>query len=246
MYNVYNKSEIFYMYSFDKDETVLIGDKQDLLLFLSKGFRLKPSFILFEQNYKRKDTLNNYNNEYFDNINMGNDTYCVKTFFNMDFYSIEYIPQKYLFSDGYGRIIDVRDFRQEAFSVYLEELNKPFRFNFRRYYGFNRTRSHSKYSWKNKFPGNRNCVRRLDSMFKRDPDFKDYNFKRIEDANNPYPDWWDDASRRVEGNWKSQYKVKRQYNIHNGKDNKSIRYFNEDEYDMDELLYEDFIAQFDE
>ncbi len=69
-------------------------------------------------------------------------------------------------------------------------------------------------------------VKKLDSILKND--YKDYHFKNLEDSKNPYPDWWDDAHRRVEGNWKSQYKVNKQYGIHkNSKNAKSIRNFKE-------------------
>ena len=82
------------------------------------------------------------------------------------------------------------------------------------------------------------CVRKLDDMFENDMDYKDYHFKKLEDPVERYPDWWDDTHRRVEGNWKSQYKVNKQHNIHNkGKSDDTIRKMEFDEFsDDDELL----------
>ena len=85
-------------------------------------------------------------------------------------------------------------------------------------------------------------------MFKYDADFAEYRFKNILDHNNMPESWWDDKSRRTEGNWKSQYKVNRQYNIHTSmRDDCSIRKYAftdvEDytEAEIDAMLEEDFL-----
>ena len=87
-------------------------------------------------------------------------------------------------------------------------------------------------------------------MQKSKEEYRDYHFKKLEDSNHPYPDWWDDTSRRVEGNWKSQYKVNKQHNIHNnGKSDKTIRNIGFDDFsqdEIDEMLYEDFIKNWDQ
>ena len=87
-----------------------------------------------------------------------------------------------------------------------------------------RTKSCSGYSWRGQNFHNVRQARRLDSMFRFDPDFKEYGFKPILDMSNPPLEWWDEKKRRAEGNWKSQYKSNRQYNNHSkGKDSGTIR-----------------------
>jgi len=94
-----------------------------------------------------------------------------------------------------------------------------------RYWGeWPQTKSCSGYSWRGQNFHNVRQARRLDAMFRLDPDFKEYGFKPILDMSNPPLKWWDEKKRRAEGNWKSQYKANRQYNIHSkGKDNGTIR-----------------------
>lgn len=93
------------------------------------------------------------------------------------------------------------------------------------YWGeWQRTKSCSGYSWRGQNFRNVRQARKLDSMFRLDPDFKGYGFKPILDMSNPPLKWWDEKKRRTEGNWKSQYKANRQYNIHSkGKDSGTIR-----------------------
>lgn len=238
MYNVYNKSDVFYLYDYYENKTYLIGNKKELIKFLSK-----------------KTNTNDYNNrvywsnEYFNNINMGNDNYPIRQYIyvkDIEDNTIEICnetikPHRYLFFDGFDRVIDVRDFKNDVFDYYENHINDPYRIRFRnRFYRKKRTKN----AYKHKMCNNLLYVKKMDSMFKYDDDYKDYNFKNLEDSNNPYPDWWDDTSRRVQANWKSQYKVNKQYNIHNnGKNNKSIRNNINLEYseeEIDEMLLKDF------
>ena len=244
MYNVYNKSDVYYVFNRQRNVYVLIGNYRELLVYLSKGFKSK---LCYKENYN----IAYYNNCFFDDINMGNDyshyiykryeeneegfSYIVKT---------EYFDEKsYLFIDGFDRIIDVRLFRDEAFKVYLQRINEKKRYYYRRYKKHNGRKRHSHNTFRNHI-GNKKRVLTIDNIF--DTEYKEYHFKHLEDFVNPYPDWWDDTYRRVEGNWKSQYKVNRQYNIHNkGKNNKSIRKdFSFEEFsleEIDEMLLEDFL-----
>ena len=120
-----------------------------------------------------------------------------------------------------------------------------------RYWGeWPQAKSCSGYSWRGQNFRNVRQARKLDSMFRLDPDFKEYGFKPILDMSNPPLKWWDEKKRRAEGNWKSQYKANRQYNIHSkGKDNDTIRrvgeakegdFFREE---IDSLLEAEFILK---
>lgn len=241
MYNVYNKSDVFYLYTFSKNQTHLIGNKEDLIKFISRAF---------STSYWDRTLAN----KYFDNINMGNDIYYVKKetkVLNEDEtyqYIYEYIvnSKEYMFFDGYNRIVDVRNFKEECIKYF--NLHKNDRY-YHKYCRKMYPKSHAQTRYKHTFAHNKMKIRKMDSMFKCDEEYRDYHFKKLEDPNNPYPDWWDDTSRRVEGNWKSQYKVNKQHNIHNnGKSDKTIRNIGFDDFsqdEIDEMLYEDFIKNWD-
>lgn len=94
-----------------------------------------------------------------------------------------------------------------------------------RYWGeWPQTKSCSGYAWRGQSFRNVRQARRMDSMFRWDPEFKEYRFKPVLDRSNPPVKWWDEKKRRAEGNWKSQYKTNRQYNIRNkSKDGNTIR-----------------------
>lgn len=114
-----------------------------------------------------------------------------------------------------------------------------------------RTKSCSGYSWRCQFFHNVNQARHLEAMYRSDEEYKayfsSYNISpNVLDHSNLPESWWDEKSRRTEGNWKSQYKVNHQYNIHsNVKDSMSIRICEyEEEYSLDDvdfMLEEDFM-----
>lgn len=231
MINVYNKSNVYYVADMVNNTCSLIGDYDELLIFLAKNFRRFQGTT---------DIITNFSNEYFDNINMGDDyTHIVYNYCD-SCKTEEYIyPKRYLFYDGLDRIIDIRDLKEESFKIFLQ-LPKKRRFCFRKSRECSRRR-HSGNSFKSRMP-RKIQVRRLDDILENE--YNEYHFKKLEDSNNPYPDWWDDTSRRIEGNWKSQYKVNRQYGIHkNTKNNKSIRRVDDiycDIDEVDEMLFKDF------
>ncbi len=232
MINTYNKSNVYYVCDMINNTYCLIGSFDELLNFLAK------SFIKYK--YKGEiDNISNYENVYFQEINMGNDYSHIV--YNYEFYYQHICPKKYLFFDGFERTIDVRNFKEEAFKVYLQIKDSEKRFYFRKRSKKQGRKKHSGNHFKSRLP-RKMSVKRLDSKLKTE--YKEYHFKKLEDSNNPYPDWWDDTSRRVEGNWKSQYKTRKQYGIHkNVKDNSTIRKQLDDEFspeEIDEMLFEDF------
>lgn len=226
MYNVYDRSNIFYLVDLYSNKTYLLGDKKDLIKFLSNTTKRRNNY----------PSIND--NEFLYEINMGNDfshyTYFERKLSSLDTFYTEktekFYYKRFMFLDGENRIIDVRIFLDEIYKDILtnekeyshffgkdtwrwfinsERTSRRKKYKKRQY-----TRSHSRNSFKGtKFPKSKR-IRTMDSMFKYDEDFKEYHFKPLEDSNNPYPNWFDEKSRRVEGNWKSQYKTRHQYDIH--------------------------------
>ena len=245
MYNVFNKSDVFYLYDFSTKQVQLIGNKKNLIAFIAKAYRCNGW------------SENRLENKYFEEVNMGNDIYhfTKTTTIKNDDDTYQYIEEKcynyrrYMFYDGYDRIVDIRLFEDECKKYYHAHKNdrKIYRFNFKH---TQHPKSHARNFYKHTFTHNRMCVRKLDDMFEHDVDYKDYHFKKLEDPIDGYPDWWDDTNRRVEGNWKSQYKANKQHNIHNkGKTDETIRKIVFDDYSEDEIeqmLYEDFLSNFED
>ncbi len=238
MISIYDKSNVYYIYDVTKNVCSLIGNFDELLSFLAKNFRRFQG---------ESNVLTNFKNEYFEDINMGDDyNHEIDYSFGFTYPKWQTYPKRYLFFDGFNRTVDVRDFKEDAFKIFLEESKSK-----RRYYFKRRIRQgrhhHSGNRFKGKMPKRMN-VKKLDSILKSD--YKDYHFKNLEDSKNPYPDWWDDTHRRVEENWKSQYKVNKQYGIHkNSKDAKSIRNFKEvdlNSNEIDDMLFEDFLKNLNE
>ena len=165
MYNVYNKSDVFYLYTFSKNQTHLIGNKEDLIKFISRAF---------STSYWDRTLAN----KYFDNINMGNDIYYVKKetkVLNEDEtyqYIYEYIvnSKEYMFFDGYNRIVDVRNFKEECIKYF--NLHKNDRY-YHKYCRKMYPKSHAQTRYKHTFAHNKMKIRKMDSMFKCDEEYRD-------------------------------------------------------------------------
>lgn len=260
MYNVYDRSNVFYLVDLYSEKTYLLGNKKDLIKFLSNTTKRRNNY----------PTIND--NEFFYEINMGKDfshySYLDRKISSYETIYTEKIEKfyskRFMFLDGENRIIDVRFFLEEVFkdiSTNEKEYscfygNDTWRYFINserikrknKYRRKQKTRSHSGNHFKGtKFPKSKR-IRTIDSMFKNDKDFKDYHFKPLEDSNNPYPDWFDDTSRRIEGNWKSQYKIRHQYDIHSRyktdvRKNIFIEDFSNEE--IDNMLEEDYKKELD-
>lgn len=235
------------MTNVQENKTFLIGNYNELIEMLANGIETNGY-----------DDSSRWTNTYFEDINLGNDytkTTTISYTKHDDSYTKEYISdititqKKYLFFDGLNRTIDVRLFEDDIIKFFVKNHNQSSNHRlftkYKRWYNRQGRASHAGTWYHHKHLNNRKKIRTLDSMFKNDEEFKDYHFKRLEDTENPYPCWYDDACRRVEGNWKSQYKVNKQHNIHNGgKTDRSIRKNNIEDFtydEIDKMLYEDFI-----
>ncbi len=114
-----------------------------------------------------------------------------------------------------------------------------------------KTKSCGNYTLRGQYLHNVLQSRRLEAMYKTDEMYQEYlriypMQTRVGVPKKLLDSWWNDKIRRVEGNWKSQYKTNRQYNIRSrGRDVCSIRTldFEEEEFsalDIEMMLEEDF------
>lgn len=249
MHNVYNKSNSFYLTDLDTNKTYFIGDKNDLIKFLAHTHR-------YDNEEKR------YIFSFFDNLNFGNDYSYIYSEIPSSEDGVIYketkkYPKKFMFVDGYHRIIDVRTLYDDIIN-YLENGSYIFSYQYANPYwvGYidsenlkkinkrkrkQHRKLHKTYSFKGTVPRTKQA-RTIDDMFKNDEEYKDYHFKAIEDKIDKYPVWWDDTYRVVQGNWKKQHKVRHQYEIHSRKQD-NWRYYSEEDYtidEIDEIMFNEF------
>lgn len=236
MNNVYNKSNVYFVYEFRNNWIRIIGDKQDLLGFLASNFtRVKGT----------TNDIENFENDFFENLSFGKDYEYALNYYKNHYVPKYLRPERYMFFDGMDRIIDVKQFKEDAFKAFLSGYPKIKKYSFKKTNKQNQ-KSHTGVFYKSRPSLKKVGVKKIDSLL--ETEFKDYHFKPLENKADRYPKYWDDetyhSTRRVSNNWKNQYKVNKQHNIHNsGKDDFSIRknppeYFSDKE--IDRMLYEDF------
>lgn len=244
MFEINNKSNTFYLYNFETNEHSLIATSLiELFSFISKGFSTNG----------QKDP-SRWSNKYFDELNLGNDLSHLVEYesFSVEgrtFYSVKsdkYFDKKYLFYDGNDRIINITIYTDEVIKYYKQhQFDKHYFHFFNKYKKRQGRKRHRRTAYPHISKFGVHQAKKYDSIVSADPEMAYYHIKKIETGDNQYPRWFDDSIRVVEGNWKSQYKVKSQHNIHNGgKTNKSIRKYYEDDFtqdDIDDMLYNDFI-----
>ena len=125
MYNVFNKSDVFFLYDFSTQQNQLIGNRNDLIKFIVKGYK----FNCWNEN--------RLENKYFAEVNMGNDIYYFtkETKIKCEDGTYQYIEEKcynykrYLFYDGYDRIIDIRLLENECKKYYHVHKNDKKNYN---------------------------------------------------------------------------------------------------------------------
>lgn len=122
MKNIINKSEIYYVYIASKNKSCYIGNKENLIYYLSKGYR--------QSYWDNRDE-----NIYFRDINAsGKDSYVSyleRKEYKYDEFD-ELVPyiikepinvlKEYTFYDGLNRIIDVRIFKKEVENYYKKSM----------------------------------------------------------------------------------------------------------------------------
>jgi hypothetical protein len=180
MYNVYNPSNIFYLYDLYNNSYSFIGDRNEFILFLS---RKVCTYGYWDSSRWNLEILGQQNLT-------GNDCYVVSE-------CLSYLRQ-YTFYDGYGRIINISDYKDE---VYEFHRNYIYKFKRKNWLHCPSHKRHCSYSSRNNASSlHRNLIQ--DTI----PEYRDYIRKR--DIRNPL---YDDKIRRISCCWKDQYKHRKQY-----------------------------------
>jgi hypothetical protein len=199
--NTYDLSDVIYMYDYRNNATSLVGNHEDLIKLIAKG-------------YRRSEGLNTAINTILDNNTcIWNDLGKLQ--------GMNYETKNYIFYDGYNRVINVNNYEAEAkeyikknMGGYIRELSfydvlfREGRWN-RRY----KRRNVNTYTFRyDPVPfthchkgGRYMAAPRVKSWKKLylDPEYRPYTRGSLDDI----PTWWDDKVRRNERNWKSQRKT---------------------------------------
>ncbi len=190
MYNVYNKSEIYYFWNIDTQEKHLIGNEKELIHWIAKQFR--PDVWCGSE-------LHNESLEGF--------ACCENDYLKYH--------KKFQILDGYDNCINPKRYEREArllyFNYYKHKKVKSDYFYWRknnvkyafRYDPVPRTHKRSGGPWVKP-----RRIKSLKKMYYAYPEYKEFNRGSHKDV----PDgWWDDWYRCNQKNWKSQSKRRHQW-----------------------------------
>lgn len=108
MYNIENKSKIYYFYNKNTNKVERIGEEKELIEYVVTHFSKNPFFT--------NTTIIDYNDIDFS----GNDIYYYYDFHSKDY---GYFNRPIVFFNGNGKIIDVRIF-QKQFDLLLKEQKR--------------------------------------------------------------------------------------------------------------------------
>lgn len=182
MYNVYNPSEVFYLYDIFNQTTRLIGNEKELINFLAKAYTQE----WYGGNY--------YYNTYFDNFACSQGDVIATT--------------KWQFLDGMDRCINPKTYERSALSLWNKKYkNKQGNLDYRHW-----KKKHSTYKGVfrqtpvegiHNYNGGPSSKKPLHIAhywrMHGNPEYKEFNRgNRIS--------IWHDPKRHVEKNWKSQRK----------------------------------------
>lgn len=182
MYNVYNLSEVFYLWDIQKQELSLIGNEKDLIHLLAKHYR--KNYSLWDND---PPMLNEILNNFGCNVNETNKLYQI--------------------FDGLDRCINPKVYEREAYQLYLKLYknqkykewsvkDKTYKGEFRKEPVAGLRRPH----------GGPSCKLRKTARIKRmyaNPEYKDFNRGSLKEI----PKWWDDQKFRCrQRSWKSHRK----------------------------------------
>lgn len=180
MYNIYNASEVFYIWDIENQTMSLIGDENDLIHHLARCYRVSW--------WCGSELINSIFESYACNINEEG--------------------KKYQIFDGMDRCINPRIYEREARKLYLEVYKKKqqkqeYRRWIRKYCGeFRREPVEGIHKWR----GGPSCRGRKVTHLKKmyaNPEYKEFN----RGSRDEVPDWWDDCKFRCrQRSWKSHRK----------------------------------------
>lgn len=191
MYNVYNKSEVYYFWDIDAQKKYLIGNEKELIHWLAKQYQ-RDWWCGSEL---KNDTLDSFACNSNDYLNYGKNCQIL---------------------DGFDRCINPKIYEREARLLYLNYYkNQWVKSNY-----FYRYKNEIKYAFRydpipytHKYGSGGPHVRPrrikpLKKMYYAYPEYKEFNRGSHKDV----PDgWWDDWHRCRQKNWKSQSKRRHQW-----------------------------------
>ena len=239
MSNTYDKSSVYFFVNNETGEKFLIGNKEELIKYITK-------FMSKRENRIYNPIFENFNVTGKDVKKISVPNGCYANIFGHFFpiYIEKSINRTFSVVDGLDRKIDVKMFSEEINDAFIKGGKDNFysayflkkvvgRTPKKKKKGGPNTKSHN-------FVGYRTKSYYLQKL-RENSEIESINKEFGTSFSKKDMHW---KSRIVEGNWKSQYKVPSQHNVHNaGKDNKSIRrdFYPEEIFDVDTLLEEDFI-----
>ena len=180
MYNIYNASEVFYIWDIENQRMSLIGDENDLIQHLARCYRVSW--------WCGSELINSIFESYACNINEEG--------------------KKYQIFDGMDRCINPRIYEREARKLYLEVYKKKqqkqeYRKWVRKYRGeFRREPVEGIHKWRGGPSYSGRKVTHIKKMY-ANPEYKGFN----RGSRDEVPDWWDDCKPRCrQRSWKSHRK----------------------------------------
>lgn len=111
MYNVYDASDVFYIYDMRKEEKSLIGNKKDFIKFLASGY--KGGYYVCQD------------------IWIPDEKYVFNTYFEIFACSQGDVNEftRWQFFDGMDRCINPKIYEKEAYSMYLNNCKNVVKYN---------------------------------------------------------------------------------------------------------------------
>ena len=188
MYNVYNYSNVFYLWDRLKQQTFLIGDENKLIDEIAQYFQAHWSYHYNDT----KDIRERHSNELITESTV----------------SFQNEPHKrYLVYDGYFRCISLGDYDDIAFKLYLQKYkDKRRKVYWRKSYIEHRRFRYDPIPYTSSRGGGSPIrprkIKHLKQMY-ANPEYKQFNrgsHKNVPDG------WWDDWYRNVERSWKKHRK----------------------------------------
>lgn len=187
MYNVYNKSDVFFVWDISQQKEYLIGTEKDLIHYIAKRFR--PDMIW---GWDTKPIRNKWKNDILDSFA------C----------NINEKGKLFQIFDGYGRCINPQIYDKKAFSVFIEEYkDKKPKFYLRKNHNNKSIFRYDPVPFVHCYRGGSyqsyRKIKHLKQMY-ANPEYKEFNRGSHKDV----PDgWWDDFPPRCnQRSWKKHRK----------------------------------------
>lgn len=189
MYNVYNASEIFYLYDIYDGKTSLIGNEKDLIKKIAAAYTFWW------------DPLKDYHNTFLDNFACSQGDVIVTT--------------RWQFFDGVGRVINPKIYEEQAYALWVKKYKKKQDKRDYRYWQknkiykgvFRRTPVEGIHKWRGGPSVRPRHIKHIKILYSI-PEYKMFNRGSHKEIS---LGWWDDWHRCKNKNWKSQSKRRHQW-----------------------------------